>query len=86
MMPSKCDSCGEHALVNMKYRKKPIVIEAEFIDKEGKEIDGRNSQWVQWISVKDRLPEYDLEVLYVNGKNQVSIGIRFDEEKGKLDV
>lgn len=29
---------------------------------------------MEWISVKDRLPPYNEEVLFVNGKNDVSVG------------
>jgi hypothetical protein len=36
----------------------------------------------EWISVKDRLPEYNQEVLFVNGKNEVSVGRRFQYEEG----
>lgn len=35
-----------------------------------------------WISVKDRLPDYGQDVLFVNGKNEVSIGERFRYEEG----
>ena len=37
---------------------------------------------MEWISVKDRLPEYNQEVLFVNGKNQVSVGGRFPPGEG----
>lgn len=29
---------------------------------------------MEWISVKDKLPKYGDEVLFVNGKNKVSVG------------
>jgi Protein of unknown function (DUF551) len=32
---------------------------------------------MEWISVKDRLPDYGQQVLFVNGKNQVYVGTRF---------
>jgi hypothetical protein len=35
-----------------------------------------------WISVRDRLPEYVHEVLFVNGKGNVSVGHRLAYEKG----
>ncbi len=36
---------------------------------------------MDWISVKSRLPEYGEEVLFVTGKNEVSVGMRFQYEK-----
>jgi Protein of unknown function (DUF551) len=36
----------------------------------------------EWISVKDRLPDYNQEVLFVSGKNEVSVGIRFQYQEG----
>ncbi len=37
---------------------------------------------MDWISVKDQLPEYKQQVLFVNGKNEVSLGERFPYEEG----
>jgi len=31
---------------------------------------------MEWVSVKERLPEPNQEVLFVNGKNEVSCGVR----------
>jgi hypothetical protein len=45
-----------------------ILDEMFFCDKDGKEISGKNSQWVQWISVKDRLPEEYQIILVWDGK------------------
>lgn len=42
---------------------------------------------MEWISVKDQLPEKNKEVLFVTGKNEVSIGsIMYDWLKDGFDV
>lgn len=42
-----------------------------FLDNQGKPISGANSQWVQWVSVKDRRPEDDQTILGINVKVQM---------------
>ncbi len=37
---------------------------------------------MEWISVKDRLPDYGQDVLFISGKNEVSVGQRFLYEEG----
>jgi hypothetical protein len=36
----------------------------------------------EWIKCSYRLPEYKQQVLFVNGKNQVSVGTRFPYQEG----
>jgi hypothetical protein len=37
---------------------------------------------MNWISVKEKLPDHQKKVLFVNGKNETSVGIRFPYEEG----
>lgn len=44
-----------------------MLDEMHFLDENGKEINGKNSQCVQWISVKERLPElYDYVLVFAD--------------------
>jgi hypothetical protein len=36
---------------------------------------------MDWISVKDHLPKYGQTVLFMSGKDEVSVGVRFSFEK-----
>lgn len=40
----------------------------------------------EWISVEDCLPEYRQDVLFVSGKNQVSVGKRMGDDGDKCEV
>ncbi len=39
----------------------------------------------EWISVKDRLPEYNKKFLFINGKNEVSVGQMMPYQDG-MDI
>lgn len=40
---------------------------------------------MEWISVKERLPDYKEEVLFVSSKNEVSVGRRLYYQEGTND-
>ncbi len=44
-----------------------ILNEMCFLDDQGKTINSQNSQWIQWISIKDKFPEEGKDVLVWDG-------------------
>lgn len=65
--------------MKFKYINKTKVEKNEGILYQGDEILEEKNLW---ISVKDELPKYKKDVLFVNGKNEVSVGQRLPYQEG----